>query len=78
MTKLCQDCRWFIPGKHDIEWSTCGHPTSVYQSPPSVVTGRVFPPTKIPCESARAAFTGSSRCGQTAQHWEPPPGPGFT
>jgi hypothetical protein len=65
--KLCKDCKFCVA------YFRCDHPTSLYVSRPSLVTGEIASPSRISCEGARTdGYLGrDDTCGEAGRYWEP-------
>jgi hypothetical protein len=72
--RLCKDCRFAeIPlgaPEDDWDWAVCTHPTSIYQKPQNLVTGKVYAPHQMECSHARLN-QGKDICGSDGRHWQP-------
>lgn len=66
---LCLDCR-FAEIEPLQTWH-CLHPSSLYQPPRDVVTGRTPEPYRLTCESARTMTLKGDLCGLAGRHWAP-------
>jgi len=73
--KLCKDCRWCqwpdtsVPLRRHYE-GVCAHGSSVWQEPPSPVTGEESPVLHLRCYQARSLTLEKKLCGPDAQFWE--------
>jgi hypothetical protein len=66
--KLCKDCRWIRP--RDGEPPLCGHPTSVFPTDISRVTGEPIPSHPYTCGDMRYLYSFDNFCGREGKHWE--------
>jgi hypothetical protein len=66
--KLCKDCRWIVPSRHDTGWAKCGHPSVTIPAKPNLVTGGMEAPDQPICFAMRMKL---ERCGPDAKLFEP-------